>query len=186
MFFMGEYANMLNVSAICITLFFGGWLAPWGALSQLPAETGLYLAPGVVNFINNVVIAPFWLFIKLYTLIGLFIAVRASFPRLRYDMLMKFGWKGMLPIALANIVLIATSMAVQQVSLPSLGYYGAWWVGQIVAWAIAAVVIAILFYGKYLQYRAKKSTRVTSTELTAPIRRPTVVVPTPSAPAPEA
>jgi NADH-quinone oxidoreductase subunit H len=186
MFFMGEYANMLIVSAICVTLFFGGWLAPWGLLSQLPPATGLYVAPWLVNFVNSFVIAPLWLFTKLYLLIGFFIAVRASFPRLRYDMLMKFGWKGMLPVALGNIVMIATSLAIQQVSEPTMGKTGSWWAGQIVAWAMTAVVAGILFYGKYVQYQAKKAAKTASTELTAPIRRPTVVVPTPSAPAPEA
>jgi len=185
MFFMGEYANMLIVSAICITLFFGGWLGPWGLLSQLPAETGLYITPGFADFINNCVIAPFWLFGKLYALIVFFIWVRATFPRLRYDMLMKFGWKGLLPVALANLVLIAISLAIQEVARPSLGYAGAWWAGQIVAWAIAAAIAGILFYLKYTQYTAQKKAALTTDLVVAPIRRPSVVVPTPSAPAPE-
>lgn len=183
MFFMGEYANMLIVSAICVTLFFGGWLAPWGLLSQLPAETGLYITPGFADFLNSFVIAPFWLFLKLYALIGFFIWVRATFPRLRYDMLMKFGWKGLLPLGLANLVLIATSLAVQEAVQPSAGYYGAWWIGQIVAWAIAGAIALILFYGKYVQYQARK--RAARTTDLAPILRPTVTVPTPAAPAPE-
>jgi len=58
MFFMGEYANMLIVSAIAVTLFFGGWLAPWGALSQVPANA--LLPAWLINLLNNAVIAPFW------------------------------------------------------------------------------------------------------------------------------
>ena len=95
MFFMGEYANMLIVSAICVTLFFGGYLAPLGFLSQIPADAVgfLFFSAPVINFINHVFIAPFWFVSKLVILIGFFILVRASYPRLRYDMLMRFGWK---------------------------------------------------------------------------------------------
>jgi NADH-quinone oxidoreductase subunit H len=182
MFFMGEYANMLIVSAICVTLFFGGWLAPVGFLSQLPIEVSAW-APGLADFINSFVIAPFWLFVKLYALIGFFIWVRATLPRLRYDMLMKFGWKGLLPVGLANLVLIATSLAVQEATRSRLGDSGAWWTGQFVAWTIGAVLLGVLFWCKYAQYQARK--RGAATTDIAPIRRPTVTVATPSGTAPE-
>ncbi|MBC8140736.1 MAG: NADH-quinone oxidoreductase subunit H, partial [Armatimonadetes bacterium] len=83
MFFMGEYANMLIVSAICVTLFFGGYLAPWGVLSQIPADAAgfLFFTPPLINFINHVFIAPTWFVLKLVILIGFFILVRASYPR---------------------------------------------------------------------------------------------------------
>jgi NADH-quinone oxidoreductase subunit H len=114
MFFMGEYANMMIVSAIAITLFFGGWLAPWGPLGQIPASAGAYLPAWLINTINMAVLAPLWFGLKLFALICFFILLRASYPRLRYDMLMKFGWKGILPVALANVSLIALSLALQQ------------------------------------------------------------------------
>jgi NADH-quinone oxidoreductase subunit H len=113
MFFMGEYANMLIVSAICVTLFFGGYLAPFGFLSQFPAQV-VAINPPLFNFINHALLAPFWFVSKLVILIGFFILVRASYPRLRYDMLMRFGWKFLLPTALVNVFLIALSMALQQ------------------------------------------------------------------------
>src|SRR5688500_3205388 len=114
MFFMGEYANIMIVSAIAITLFFGGWLAPWGLLSQIPAGAADYLPPWLINTINMAVLAPLWFGIKLFLLICFFIWIRATFPRLRYDMLMRFGWKGILPTALVNVVLIALSIALQE------------------------------------------------------------------------
>jgi len=162
MFFMGEYANMMIVSAICVTLFLGGYTAPWGILGQLPASW-TFFPPSMLNFINHVVIAPMWLFIKLYTLISFFILVRASQPRLRYDMLMHFGWKVLLPTALANVVMIATSMALQQI-LGTVGHFIA--VG--IAGALASVVLSVA----YLHWKARKSGAEASR---LPIRRESVV-----------
>jgi NADH-quinone oxidoreductase subunit H len=79
MFFLGEYVGVTLISALTTTLFLGGWLGPW--------------LPGIV-----------WFLIKTFTLIGLFILIRGSLPRPRYDQLMAMGWKVMLPLALANLV----------------------------------------------------------------------------------
>jgi NADH-quinone oxidoreductase subunit H len=190
MFFMGEYANMLIVSAICVTLFFGGWLAPWGGLSQLPYSEAVARSIGgwagltLVNFVNFVLISPFWFVTKLYTLISFFILVRASLPRLRYDMLMKFGWQGMLPVALVNLVLIAISLAVQQqVRQQQLGAGNtepslvAWIAGQAVSWTIAAILAAILLFSAYRDYQRRKMVPVTGEMTIAPIIRDTVVRP---------
>jgi NADH-quinone oxidoreductase subunit H len=162
MFFMGEYANMMIVSAICVTLFLGGYTAPWGILGQLPASWAFF-PPSVLNFVNHVVIAPLWLFTKLYTLISFFILVRASQPRLRYDMLMHFGWKVLLPTALANVVLIAISMALQQL-------FGG--IGHFMAVAIGGVVVSIILWIAYLHWKARKSGDEASR---LPIRRESVV-----------
>ncbi|MFM7320871.1 MAG: complex I subunit 1/NuoH family protein, partial [Armatimonadota bacterium] len=165
MFFMGEYANMMIVSAICVTLFLGGYLAPWGPLGQLPASFGAFFPPVVLNAINHCVIAPGWLFAKLYALIGFFILVRASQPRLRYDMLMSFGWKGLLPVALANVVLIALSLALQS----SIGWMGHW-----IAVGAGGLLAAILLFAKWSQWRAGRGAASAS----SPIVRPSVAVPT--------
>jgi len=87
MFMMAEYAHMISVSAIAVTVFLGGWLGPW--------------LPPVV-----------WFLIKLSALLFLFIWLRATFPRLRYDWLMKLGWLRLLPLALVSIFLTAVGMAV--------------------------------------------------------------------------
>lgn len=79
MFFLAEYANIITVSAIAVTCFLGGWHGP-------------FLPPVV------------WFLIKLFLCIFFFIWLRATYPRFRYDQLMKFGWKFLLPLALANVL----------------------------------------------------------------------------------
>ncbi|MFQ5407073.1 MAG: NADH-quinone oxidoreductase subunit NuoH [Anaerolineales bacterium] len=87
LFFMAEYIKMIAVSAITVTLFFGGYLGPF--VGQIP-----WL--GIVYFSLK---TAFFLFLMLW--------IRATLPRLRYDQLMDFGWKTMLPLALANVVITA-------------------------------------------------------------------------------
>ena len=84
MFFLGEYMNIIAISSIAITLFLGGWNGP---------------GPDAIGFL--------WFFLKLSALLFFFIWVRWTYPRLRYDQLMHFGWKVLLPVSLANIVVTA-------------------------------------------------------------------------------
>jgi NADH-quinone oxidoreductase subunit H len=86
MFFLGEYGNMINVSALATTLFLGGWQGP-------------FLPPVL------------WFLIKLCAFLFFYIWIRATLPRFRYDQLMNFGWKVLLPLALFNILLTGTIMA---------------------------------------------------------------------------
>jgi len=161
-FFMSEYANMAIVSTICVTLFFGGWLAPLGILNQVPiswiqalTQTPDSWVPWWANLINSL-ISALWIILKLFTLISMFILVRASYPRLRYDMLMRFGWKGLLPVALVNLVLIAISLAVQHSFRDSLGTAGAWWVGQIIAWALMLAAMLVAFVSVRKSYASRQ------------------------------
>ena len=85
LFYLGEYAHILVVSSLAVTLFFGGWHGP--------------VLPPVV-----------WFLIKLFCFIFFFIWIRATFPRVRYDQLMHFGWKILFPLALANIAVTAIVM----------------------------------------------------------------------------
>ena len=89
MFFMAEYANMITAAALTVTLFFGGWDVP------LINETSLGIWGTVLSVLSFILKMGFFLF--------LFIWVRWTFPRFRYDQLMKIGWKVMLPLALLNI-----------------------------------------------------------------------------------
>ena len=86
LFFLGEYANMILMSAMTSILFLGGWLAPFG----------LTFIPG-----------PIWLAIKIAFCLFIFLWVRATFPRYRYDQLMRLGWKVFLPLSLAGVVIVA-------------------------------------------------------------------------------
>lgn len=180
MFFMGEYANILIVSAIFITLFLGGWLSPWGGLLSNIAANGplaAYLSPWAINFINMAILAPMWFGIKLFLLVCFFIWVRATFPRLRYDMLMNFGWKGMLPVALLNVLMIAATMALQE-------RYGRL-EGHLMGIVIAAILALILLMFKYFQYQGeKRAAAAAQTTDIAPIRRTPVATNIPPAASP--
>jgi NADH-quinone oxidoreductase subunit H len=90
MFFLGEYANMILISAFASILFLGGWLSPFEFLDFIPG--------------------PIWLIIKILVLLFCFIWVRATLPRYRYDQLMRLGWKVFLPISL--IWVVATSACI--------------------------------------------------------------------------
>jgi NADH-quinone oxidoreductase subunit H len=88
LFFMAEYAHMVVVAALATTLFLGGWLGPF--------------LPG-----------PIWFIIKVCVIIFFFIWERGTFPRLRYDQIMQFGWKILFPLALANVVITALVVALR-------------------------------------------------------------------------
>jgi len=96
-FFIAEYANMILVSCVAAALFLGGWNVPY------PGTILGYIGLDSLAWIENVV----WFAAKVYFFLFLFFWLRATLPRLRYDQLMRFGWKVMLPIALGNIVLTA-------------------------------------------------------------------------------
>jgi NADH-quinone oxidoreductase subunit H len=96
LFFMAEYANMIVISAIAATLFLGGWSAPLNIAI-------LHQVPGFV-----------WLLAKVFALMFFFIWLRATFPRVRYDQLMRMGWKVLLPLALANVVITGLVVVILQ------------------------------------------------------------------------
>jgi NADH-quinone oxidoreductase subunit H len=91
LFFLGEYANMIVVSAVATTLFLGGWLRPF---PNVEALAFLDVVPGVV-----------WFALKLFVFLFLYIWFRGTFPRYRFDQLMDLGWKWMIPVALGNLAL---------------------------------------------------------------------------------
>ncbi|SDF10132.1 NADH-quinone oxidoreductase subunit NuoH [Thalassobaculum litoreum] len=89
LFFLGEYANMILMSGITVVLFLGGWLAPFD------------IAP------FNWVPGPIWFILKISLVLFVFLWVRATFPRYRYDQLMRLGWKVFLPLSLLWVVITA-------------------------------------------------------------------------------
>jgi NADH-quinone oxidoreductase subunit H len=97
LFFMGEYANMIAVSAMMVTLFLGGWTLPFPGLHSVAGDSQILL--GVFHIV--VFLA------KVIFLMGIFIWVRWIWPRFRYDQLMDLGWRVFIPLALANIVATA-------------------------------------------------------------------------------
>ncbi len=102
MFFMAEYANMITVACLATLLFFGGWHSPFGEQAWLQAHGAPVLILAVLPL--------FWFAAKIVVFLFLYIWVRGTLPRFRYDQLMAFGWKFLLPLAVVN--LIATAIAV--------------------------------------------------------------------------
>ena len=94
LFFMGEYISMLVASALVVTLFLGGWQGP--------------IQPGI-----------WWFFIKLVAVLFVFVWIRASWPRLRYDRLMALGWKVLVPLCVANLLVTAAALVARDAGLIS-------------------------------------------------------------------
>ena len=92
MFFLAEYANMILVSTLCVIMFFGGWLSP------------------IDSVVFNWVPGWIWLIIKTFVVVTMFLWVRATFPRYRYDQIMRLGWKIFIPVTLVWLVVVGLWM----------------------------------------------------------------------------
>ena len=101
MFFLAEYINVFNMSAITVTLFLGGWNGP-------------VFGPGWLETLLPLV----WFLLKTFLVVFLFIWVRATLPRFRYDQLMALGWKRLIPVSLVWIILAMVAIGVRRFGLP--------------------------------------------------------------------
>ena len=101
MFFMAEYGNMITVGCVASLLFLGGWTSPLG-----------HLLPEPSNIILRAIIPLLWFVSKVFFFLFLYIWVRGTLPRFRYDQLMGYGWKYLVPVAMLNIVGTSLVMAV--------------------------------------------------------------------------
>ena len=97
MFFMAEYANMITVGCVATLLFLGGWTSPFGNLIDPPQ-----------NILVHALFPIFWFVLKVFSFLFLYVWVRGTLPRFRYDQLMNFGWRYLMPLAMLNI--LATSL----------------------------------------------------------------------------
>jgi NADH-quinone oxidoreductase subunit H len=102
MFFMAEYANMITVSCVATLLFFGGASSPFGNLF-----------PAIGGPIVQAILPIFWFVVKVFAFLLLYIWVRGTLPRFRYDQLMAFGWKFLLPLSIANIIVTSLIFALR-------------------------------------------------------------------------
>jgi NADH-quinone oxidoreductase subunit H len=127
MFFMAEYMNMITVSALAVTLFLGGFYAPF-PFNLLPgADTGYW---GLL-----------WFLVKVLIMLFIFVWLRGTLPRLRYDQFMRFGWRWLIPISLVWTLMIAIlRMGQQQGWFSGRGF----WFG---AAAVFAVLVGLAFFG---------------------------------------
>jgi len=125
MFFMAEYMNMITVSALAVTLFLGGWHAPL-PFNLIPgADAGWW---GLL-----------WFLLKVVLVLSVFVWLRGTLPRLRYDQFMRFGWKWLIPISLGWIVLVATFRVGRRDG----------WFATPVFWVVAAVVFVGLLVASF-------------------------------------
>jgi NADH-quinone oxidoreductase subunit H len=133
MFFLAEYINMVTVSALATTLFLGGYLAPWPLSLWEGANSGWW--------------PVLWWLIKVQLFIFIFIWLRGTLPRLRYDQFMKFGWKVLIPAALVWVVIVSVARLFRNdVALSNTELL-----------LIGAVVIVVLLGGSWLfQIRANR------------------------------
>ena len=124
-FYLSEYVNMFNGSAVATTMFFGGWHAPW-PLSH-------------IEFLNGGWFGILWFFLKMWFFMLLMIWTRSTLLRFRYDQFMQLGWKRLIPISLAWLVMVAIIRAITQwvsLTLPQLigGVAGIFVIALIVMW----------------------------------------------------
>ena len=129
LFFLAEYINMATVSALATTLFLGGWQAPWGVVHVWEGANEGYWP-------------LIWFFGKVLFFIFIFIWLRGTLPRLRYDQFMHFGWKRLIPISLLWIVAVATIHAIKNQG----GIDTRYLLGGI--GVLAALFVVLFFFGE--------------------------------------
>lgn len=133
-FFMGEYAAMVVYAAIFTTLFLGGWhMLPinWASM-----EGGVLAWPAGLFEGLDYWLAPVWFVLKVFVVVTMYVWLRATFPRLRYDQLMNLGWKSLLPLATCNLIVVGLWIVAAKVA-------GAWI--ALLAVLIAAVILIALY-----------------------------------------
>lgn len=104
-FFLAEYANMILISMLAATMFMGGWLSPFQGIPFL--DTAFAWVPGII-----------WLFAKAALFLFIYLWIRATFPRFRYDQIMRLGWKVLIPVTIVWIVVVAIAIQLN---------IGPWW-----------------------------------------------------------
>ncbi|MFB6355765.1 MAG: NADH-quinone oxidoreductase subunit H, partial [bacterium] len=140
LFFLGEYLHMIAVSSLCTVLFLGGWLPPfpeWAGWTSLAhgMNNSIGAIPWVGSYILSVlfVLTPLAIFMtKVFAFMFLFVWVRGTFPRFRYDQLMKIGWKVLLELAFVNLFIAA--------------FMRASWPEPTWSWIILQGLLAIIFF----------------------------------------
>jgi NADH-quinone oxidoreductase subunit H len=126
MFMLAEYVNMTTVSALATTLFLGGWHAPWPINIWDGANTGWW--------------PLLWFTAKVWAFLFFFMWLRATLPRMRYDQFMALGWKVLIPVSLAWIMIVATTH-----SLRTQGFTG-WAAGLVTVGAVLVIILAIALW----------------------------------------
>jgi NADH-quinone oxidoreductase subunit H len=136
MFMLAEYVNMTTVSALATTMFLGGWHAPWPISMWDGANTGWW--------------PLLWFTAKVWVFLFVFIWLRGTLPRLRYDQFMAIGWKMLIPVSLAWIMVVATAH-----TLRAQGESG-WATGLLIAGTVATLLLAAVLW-RTMRFRADRT-----------------------------
>jgi NADH-quinone oxidoreductase subunit H len=158
LFYLAEYINMTTVAALATTLFLGGWRAPWPISVWASANTGWW--------------PLLWFLAKVLILLFCFVWLRGTLPRVRYDQLMRFGWKILIPASLAWILMIATIRVWRQ--------HGGSTPVYIVGGAILGALLVLAWAGDVTAERR----RIAAAEAAEPAQEPEPGAPPPSFPVP--
>ena len=134
LFFLAEYINMVTVSALATTLFLGGWRAPWPISLWDQANIGWW--------------PMIWFFGKVFAFIFVFIWLRGTLPRLRYDQFMKFGWKVLIPVSIVWILIVAIARYLRSTGGVE---------SRNLLFAASAVLLLVVMISYALDLRRKKS-----------------------------
>ncbi len=153
LFYLAEYVNMFTVSALATTLFLGGWRAPWPISAWATFDNGWW--------------PVLWFLLKVAGFMFIFLWLRGSLPRIRYDQLMRLGWKVLIPSALAWTLIVATARVYRQQGA-SPGVY-------IIGGGIIAVLVALLLRWESAPQRAER--RAEQERLAAGEEEPAAPVP---------
>ncbi|MGD9618433.1 MAG: NADH-quinone oxidoreductase subunit NuoH [Mycolicibacterium sp.] len=145
MFMLAEYVNMTTVSALAATLFLGGWHAPWPISMIDGANSGWW--------------PLLWFTAKVWGFLFLFMWLRATLPRMRYDQFMRLGWKVLIPVSLGWIMIVAVVRV-----LRDYGYHG-WATGLVAAGIVAAIALGLT---AWRMRRAGSPPAVTAPSVRAP------------------
>ena len=106
LFFLAEYMNMILIAALTSVMFLGGWLSPWPGFNYAQFADGVPIIGGWAPLGDGL----FWMFLKMAGVLFVFLWVRATFPRYRYDQIMRLGWKVFIPVTLVWIVFLGAMM----------------------------------------------------------------------------
>jgi NADH-quinone oxidoreductase subunit H len=134
LFFLAEYVNMVTVSAMATTLFLGGWRAPWPISAWAGANEGWW--------------PLLWFFGKIFAFLFVFIWLRGTLPRMRYDQFMKFGWKVLIPVSILWILIVASARELRNANLLDT---------QTLLFIASAVLFLGVIASYYFELRSKKS-----------------------------
>ena len=160
LFYLAEYINMITVSALATTLFLGGWRAPWPLSVWSGANSGWW--------------PVLWFLGKLVAFLFFFIWLRGSLPRIRYDQLMKLGWKVLIPGALAWTLVVATARVYRRQGGSPAVY--------IIAGGIVVVLLALLWRFESAGQRAERLAAEAEEEREAEDEQPPPAAPFPTPP----